>query len=64
MTLAQQFRQEGRQEGLRIGKIQALEEFLSLPVSSSATLSGKSLEELAALHRELHAEYEKRFKQS
>lgn len=70
MTLADQLReeglqkglQEGRQEGLCIGKIQALEEFLGLPVSSRETLEGRTLDELEATRLRLHAEYEERFK--
>ena len=55
-------RAEGQQKGLWIGKIQAFEEFLDCPVSPSAALEAMSLEELAARHRDLHREYETRFK--
>ena len=72
MTIAQQLRQEGRQEGreegrqegLWIGRIQALEEFLNLPVSSREVLDAQTVEELEAAHQRLHAEYEMRFKRS
>jgi|GEM_PF-1785808 len=68
MTLAQQFHQDGRQEGWQegrwIGKIQTLEEFLNLPVSWYETLDALSLAELEAIHQRLHADYEVRFKRS
>jgi predicted transposase/invertase (TIGR01784 family) len=55
-------RVEGRVEGLWVGKIQAFEEFLDCAVSSNDTLAAMSLEELEARHRDLHREYEARFK--
>jgi hypothetical protein len=55
-------RVEGRVEGLWIGKIQAFEEFLDCPVSPNSTLAAMSLEKLEARHRDLHHEYEMRFK--
>ncbi|MCU0777936.1 MAG: Rpn family recombination-promoting nuclease/putative transposase [Akkermansiaceae bacterium] len=55
-------RVEGRAEGLRIGKIQAFEEFLEKPQTSRASLEAMPLAELEALHLELHREYEARFK--
>ena len=74
MTLAEQLiaqghvsglqkgREEGREEGQWIGRIQALEEFLGKPQSSGQALGSRSVEELMALHRALHGEYEARFK--
>ncbi len=44
-------------------RIQSLQEFLGLPVSSSMDLSVKSLEEVETLHTQLHGTYENRFKQ-
>ena len=72
MTLAQQFHQEGLQKGLQegqqkgllIGKIQAFEEFLELPVRASEVLETESLEKLAAICEGLHRSYEERFKRS
>ena len=55
-------RVEGRVEGLWIGKIQILEEFLDLPVSSGGGLEALNLEELKAMQERLHREYELRFK--
>jgi hypothetical protein len=55
-------RMEGRMEGLWIGRIQTLEEFLGHAPRSREVLEAATLEELETLHRELHGEYEKRFK--
>ncbi len=55
-------RVEGRVEGLWIGKIQAFEEFLGKPHSSREILEAMTLAELETMHRELHHEYEVRFK--
>ena len=55
-------RVEGQKKGLWIGKIQAFEEFLNCPISHNDTLSAMSVEELEARHRDLHREYETRFK--
>ena len=55
-------RMEGRVEGLWIGKIQILEEFLDLPVSSGESLEMLSLAELKTMQERLHREYEVRFK--
>lgn len=52
----------GRESGLWIGRIQLLEEFLDLPVSSGEALAALSLEELKAMQEQLHGEYELRFK--
>ena len=52
----------GRESGLWIGRIQLLEEFLDLPVSSGESLAALSLEELKAMQEQLHGEYELRFK--
>jgi predicted transposase/invertase (TIGR01784 family) len=56
--------QEGQQKGLLIGKIQAFEEFLELPVRASEVLETESLEKLAAICEGLHRDYEERFKRS
>ena len=53
---------QGREEGLWIGKIQALEEFLEKPQSPRETLESLTLQALEARHRALHQEYETRFK--
>ena len=55
-------RVEGQEKGLWIGKIQAFEEFLDYPVSPNETLGAMGLEELEARHRDLHRDYETRFK--
>ena len=52
----------GRESGLWIGRIQLLEEFLDLPVSSGESLAALSLEELKAMQEQLHGGYELRFK--
>lgn len=62
--LIAQGREEGREEGLWIGRIQLLEEFLELPPRSGESLAALSLEELKALQERLHQEYELRFKRS
>lgn len=61
--LIAQGREAGREEGLWIGRIQLLEEFLDLPTSAGESLAALSLEELKALQERLHGEYELRFKQ-
>ncbi len=53
---------QGREEGLWIGKIQTLEEFLELNQSSRESLEALSLSELKIRHVALHQEYEARFK--
>ena len=55
-------RVEGRVEGLWIGKIQILEEFLDLPVSLGGSLEVLNLDQLKAMQARLHQEYELRFK--
>jgi predicted transposase/invertase (TIGR01784 family) len=55
-------RVEGRVEGQWIGKIQILEEFLGLPVSSGESLEAMDLAGLKAMQERLHREYELRFK--
>jgi len=55
-------RVEGRVEGLWIGKIQTLEEFLDMPVSPSESLESLSLSALIAMQEQLHLQYELRFK--
>jgi hypothetical protein len=54
----------GREEGSWIGRIQLLEEFLDLPMSSGEALTALNLEELKAMQERLHREYELRFKRS
>ena len=49
-------------KGLWIGKIQMLEEFLEMKISSPEELRNLSLEELTERHRSLHQAYELRFK--
>lgn len=63
MSVAEKLKAEGRVEGLWIGKIQILEEFLNLPVSSGESLEALSLAELKSMQERLHREYELRFKQ-
>ena len=53
---------QGREEGLWIGKIQTLEEFLEKPQSPRAVLETLPLPELEAAYVALHQEYEIRFK--
>jgi predicted transposase YdaD len=55
-------RVEGRVEGLWIGKIQALEEFLDKSLSSQRILETLTLPDLEARYHALHQEYEARFK--
>ena len=55
-------RVEGRVEGLWIGKIQTLAEFLGFPFSAGEAIEALSLEELKALQSRLHSEYEARMK--
>ena len=55
-------RQEGRQEGFWIGRIQTLMEILEKSPQSPESLEALSLEDLEALHATLHREYEIRFK--
>ena len=66
MSVAEKLKAEGRVEGqekgLWIGKIQAFEEFLDCPISHNDTLSAMNVDELEARHRDLHREYETRFK--
>lgn len=62
MSVAEKLKAEGRAEGLWIGKIQILEEFLDLPVSSDETLGALPLAELRAIQQRLHSDYELRFK--
>jgi predicted transposase/invertase (TIGR01784 family) len=53
---------QGREEGLWIGKIQTLEEFLGEPQSQRSVLEALSLPELEARYLALHQDYEARFK--
>ncbi len=56
-------RVEGQEKGLWIGKIQTLKEFLNLPESSNESLGTLGIEELRAMHVQLHRDYELHFKQ-
>jgi hypothetical protein len=62
MSVAEKLISLGREEGLWIGRIQLLEEFLDLPASSGEALAALSLEELKAMQERLHGEYQLRFK--
>lgn len=53
---------EGELKGKWIGKIQLLEEFMGSPVTSQATLTEFSPEELEARYQTLHLAYAARFK--
>ncbi|MEO0018269.1 MAG: hypothetical protein RLZZ522_1552 [Verrucomicrobiota bacterium] len=64
MSVAEKLKAEGRVEGLWIGKIEILEEFLGLPASSSDSLESLSVAELKAMQERLHREYELRFKRN
>jgi hypothetical protein len=52
----------GESRGYWMGRIQSLEEFLDLPQSSQVTLGSMDIAELEAYHRQLHGEYQRRFK--
>ena len=60
--LIAQGRVEGQEKGLRIGKIQTLEEFLNHAITPREALGAMDREELEARHGELHRAYEIRFK--
>lgn len=62
MSVAEQLKAEGRVEGLWIGKIQALEEFLEKPQTSREFLESMPLEKLETLHQDLRRQYETHFK--
>ena len=62
MSLAQQYRQEGRQEGVWIGKIQVLQELIGEVVSDKSKLSSLSEIELEEQFKELQLRYTKMFK--
>ncbi len=62
MSVAEKLKAEGRVEGLWIGKIQSLEEFLGKKQTTRATLEAMPVPELKALHQTLRNEYEVRFK--
>jgi len=55
-------RKVGREEGVWIGRIQLLEEFLESVPTPLSILEDLSLEGLTELHARLHADYEARFK--
>ena len=62
--LIQQGREEGRHEGLArgslMGRIQAYQELLNLPVTQLAELEQRNPSELESLWRELQAELRRR----
>ncbi len=70
MSVAEQLKAEGRLEGISqgiskglwVGRIQALQEFLDLPVSPCEELEILAIGELEDRHADLHREYEVRFK--
>jgi len=62
MTLAQQIRQEGRQEGLWIGKIVNLQELMGLEPMDSEALSALPISELKLRFEQLRREYDARFR--
>lgn len=53
---------QGISQGRWVGRIQALQEFLDLPVAEADSFEGLSLAELESMHQRLHQEYELRFK--
>ena len=55
---------QGVSKGLWIGRIQALEEFLGLLSSQREALESLTTADLETLHRDLHRQYEERFKRS
>ncbi len=61
MSVAEKLKTEGRVEGLKIGKIQILEEFLDLPMSSGDALKIFSLSKLKTVQAQFHLDYELRF---
>ena len=62
MTLAQQIRQEGRQEGLWIGKIVNLQELMGLEPMDPEALSALPISELKLRFEQLRREYDARFR--
>lgn len=62
MSVAEKLKTEGRVEGLKIGKIQILEEFLDLPISSGDALKILSHSKLKTVQAQFHLDYELRFK--
>ena len=62
MTIAQQFRQEGRQEGLWVGKILALEELMGLAPTDAQALAPLAIPELERRYELLRREYDTRFR--
>lgn len=59
-TLLKQSREEGREEGRCIGRIQLLQELLLIPVTHKEELSQKSIDELEGLAGELSAQLRSR----
>ncbi len=64
MSLAQQYRQEGRQEGIWIGKIQVLQELMGDRISEKAALGTLTELELEEQFRCLQIRYNAQFKAS
>lgn len=62
MTIAQQLRQEGRQEGLWVGKILALEELMGLAPTDAQALASLAIPELERRYELLRREYDTRFR--
>jgi hypothetical protein len=62
MSVAEQFIEEGRQEGEWIGKIQMLEQFLGRVSTAKEEFEGHDVKWLEAKFRELEEEYNKKIK--
>jgi predicted transposase YdaD len=60
MTIAEQLKQEGRQEGAVMGQIQSCQELLNLPVSAVEELARQSIEDLESLLGRLKAQLRSR----
>jgi predicted transposase/invertase (TIGR01784 family) len=78
MSIAEKLRAEGMMEGISqgiekgiekgitqgrwVGRIQTLQEFLDVPITSQEILEALETEDLMAIHAALHGDYEMRFK--
>ncbi len=62
MSVAEKLIAQGLSQGLWVGKIQSLQEFLGQAVSSCEELETLKMAELESRHASLHREYEIRFK--
>ena len=66
MSVAEKLKAEGRMEGISqglwVGRIQTLQEFLNQSVSNCEELETLEIAELESRHANLHQEYEARFK--